>query len=190
MPLKDARGPSTEANAHRRFDAAGGIRRFLSADDRAADLAVLWPRVIRFDPSAERMWPRPDGPPRTHGGFSLKAVSTKAQHSPLFDPPCRPPNWLSVRARRSNRIGRLYLREEAERFPRHRHISLVPEHRGQGWTGGAILRGRPLAQAGDSGRGVSIYVEKFNPARGFMPGSASGSSPTRGSTTCCRRRAA
>ena len=59
-------------------------------------------------------------------------------------------------------IGRLYL----WRGPRdHRivDISLQPEMTGQG-IGGAILE-RIQAEAAAAGRGVSIHVETFNPAR-------------------------
>jgi|SRR5687768_16369937 len=81
--------------------------------------------------------------------------------------------WLIVE-REGEAIGRLYLNEEAERL----HIvdiSLVPGSRGMG-IGGAILRD-VLDQAKDLGKkGVSIHVEKVNPARrlyerlGFAPG--------------------
>jgi GNAT superfamily N-acetyltransferase len=69
--------------------------------------------------------------------------------------------WLIIE-RGGAAIGRLYLREDPERF----HvidISLLPEARGQG-LGGAILRDL-LDQAKGAGKGVSIRVEKFNPAR-------------------------
>jgi len=63
--------------------------------------------------------------------------------------------------RRGEAIGRLYLRE----IPGFLHIvdiALMPESRGQG-IGGAILRDI-LARARELGRGVSINVEKANPA--------------------------
>jgi ribosomal protein S18 acetylase RimI-like enzyme len=69
--------------------------------------------------------------------------------------------WLIVE-RGGAPIGRLYLRDGPERF----HvvdISLLPEIRGQG-IGGAILRD-VLGAAHAAGKGVSIRVEKFNPAR-------------------------
>ena len=69
--------------------------------------------------------------------------------------------WLIVE-REGAAIGRLYLREDPGRL----HIidiSLIPQCRGRG-IGGAILRDI-LALARASGRGVSIQVEKFNPAR-------------------------
>ena len=59
-------------------------------------------------------------------------------------------------------IGRLYI----DIWPlelRIVGISLVPAGRGQG-IGQAVLRG-VIAWAGDEARGVSIHVEKFNPAR-------------------------
>jgi len=59
-------------------------------------------------------------------------------------------------------IGRLY----TDAWPlelRIVDISLVPAARGQG-IGEAILRD-VIAWAGDQARGVSIHVEKFNPAR-------------------------
>ncbi len=69
--------------------------------------------------------------------------------------------WLIIE-RGGAPIGRLYLRDDPERF----HIvdiSLLPESRGQG-LGGAILRD-VLDHAKGAGKGVSIRVEKFNPAR-------------------------
>ena len=69
--------------------------------------------------------------------------------------------WLIIE-RGGAAIGRLYLRDEPERL----HvidISLLPASRGQG-IGGAILRD-VLDQASRAGKGVSIHVEKFNPAR-------------------------
>ncbi len=69
--------------------------------------------------------------------------------------------WLIVE-RSGEAIGRLYLRDDPEGL----HIidiSLVPDSRGQG-IGGAILRD-VLGQARDLRKGVSIHVEKFNPAR-------------------------
>ena len=59
-------------------------------------------------------------------------------------------------------IGRLYV----DVWPlelRIVDISLVPAARGQG-IGEAVLRD-VIAWAGDQARGVSIHVEKFNPAR-------------------------
>jgi RimJ/RimL family protein N-acetyltransferase len=59
-------------------------------------------------------------------------------------------------------IGRLYV----DAWPlelRIVDISLVPAARGQG-IGEAILRDM-IAWAGDQAKGVSIHVEKFNPAR-------------------------
>lgn len=59
-------------------------------------------------------------------------------------------------------IGRLYV----DAWPlqlRVVDISLVPAARGQG-VGQAVLRD-VIAWAGEEGRGVSIHVEKFNPAR-------------------------
>ena len=69
--------------------------------------------------------------------------------------------WLVVE-RLGEAVGRLYLRE----MPESLHIidiSLLPEARGQG-IGGAILRD-VLDRARDLGKGVSIHVEKTNPAR-------------------------
>ena len=69
--------------------------------------------------------------------------------------------WLIVE-RSGEAIGRLYLRDEAEAL-NIIDISLVPHSRGQG-IGGAILRD-VLDQAANLGKGVTIHVEKFNPAR-------------------------
>ena len=70
--------------------------------------------------------------------------------------------WLIIE-RDGRPIGRLYL----DTLPSDHHhvidISLVPDSRGLG-IGGAILRDA-LEQAGDAGKGVSIHVEKNNPAR-------------------------
>lgn len=69
--------------------------------------------------------------------------------------------WLIIE-RDERPIGRLYLRET----PGDLHIvdiSLVPDSRGQG-IGGAILED-VLALARSSGRGVTIHLERNNPAR-------------------------
>ena len=69
--------------------------------------------------------------------------------------------WLIVE-RWGGSVGRLYLRE----LPETLHIvdiALLPEARGQG-IGGAILRD-VLDHARDLGKGVSIHLEKTNPAR-------------------------
>lgn len=58
-------------------------------------------------------------------------------------------------------IGRLYVRRGADDI-RIIDIALLPDWRGRG-IGGALL-GEILAEAGDSGRTVSIHVEKMNPA--------------------------
>jgi len=69
--------------------------------------------------------------------------------------------WLIVE-RDGEAIGRLYWSEGPENL-HVTDISLVPAQRGRG-LGGAILRDM-LAMASATGKGVSIYVEKFNPAR-------------------------
>ena len=69
--------------------------------------------------------------------------------------------WLII-ARGAEPIGRLYWREDAGNL-HVTDISLVPQERGRG-IGGAILRDL-LALAHDKGKGVTVYVEKFNPAR-------------------------
>lgn len=69
--------------------------------------------------------------------------------------------WLIIE-RANQAIGRLYLRE----LPADLHIvdiSLVPASRGQG-IGGAVLEDT-LSHARSSDRGVTIHVEKNNPAR-------------------------
>lgn len=69
--------------------------------------------------------------------------------------------WLIVE-RDGEAIGRLYLRD----IPQFLHIvdiSLMPESRGHG-IGGAILQD-VLDHARELGKGVSIHVEKNNPAR-------------------------
>ena len=58
-------------------------------------------------------------------------------------------------------VGRLYL-EDRERELRIIDIALLPEFRGRGW-GEAILRDL-MEAAAETGRGVSIHVEKTNPA--------------------------
>lgn len=57
--------------------------------------------------------------------------------------------------------GRLYI-EDRERERRIIDIALLPEFRGRGW-GEAILRDL-MEAAAETGRGVSIHVEKTNPA--------------------------
>jgi ribosomal protein S18 acetylase RimI-like enzyme len=69
--------------------------------------------------------------------------------------------WLIVE-RDDAPIGRLYLDEWPNEFSII-DISLVPAARGQG-MGEAMLRD-VIALAAARGKGVSIYVEKFNPAR-------------------------
>jgi ribosomal protein S18 acetylase RimI-like enzyme len=59
-------------------------------------------------------------------------------------------------------IGRLYLYEMPAEI-RIVDISLMPEARGQG-IGAALLRDL-FAEAGPRGKGVTIHVEKNNPAR-------------------------
>ena len=59
-------------------------------------------------------------------------------------------------------IGRLYLSEWPSQI-RIVDISLVPDARGRG-LGDALLRDLQ-ADAASRGKGVSIHVEKFNPAR-------------------------
>lgn len=69
--------------------------------------------------------------------------------------------WLIIE-QGDERIGRLYLDEWSDQF-RIVDISLVPACRGQG-IGGAILADI-LAAALAIDKGVSIHVEKANPAR-------------------------
>ena len=69
--------------------------------------------------------------------------------------------WL-ILEREDTRIGRLYLDEWKREF-RVVDISLVEESRGRG-IGGAILADI-IAAARAAGKGVSIHVEKQNPAR-------------------------
>jgi ribosomal protein S18 acetylase RimI-like enzyme len=69
--------------------------------------------------------------------------------------------WLIIE-RKSDAVGRLYLRD----LPENLHIvdiSLVPECRGQG-IGGAIMQDI-LDHARGLGKGVTIHVERNNPAR-------------------------
>jgi ribosomal protein S18 acetylase RimI-like enzyme len=69
--------------------------------------------------------------------------------------------WL-ILEREGEAIGRLYLAEWRDQF-RIVDISLVPASRGAG-IGEAILRDVQDAARG-AGKGVSIHVEKANPAR-------------------------
>lgn len=69
--------------------------------------------------------------------------------------------WLIIE-RGGAAIGRLYVQDGTDQVLVI-DISLLPDSRGQG-IGGAILRD-VIDQAKDRGRGVSIHVEKFNPAR-------------------------
>lgn len=71
--------------------------------------------------------------------------------------------WLIIE-REGEAIGRLYLRDTTATADLHIvDISLVPGSRGQG-IGGAILAD-VLDLARGLGRGVTIHVEKNNPAR-------------------------
>ena len=70
-------------------------------------------------------------------------------------------DWL-ILEREGHPIGRLYLDEWREQL-RVIDISLAAEARGEG-IGGAILADI-IAAAGTAGKGVSIHVEKTNPAR-------------------------
>lgn len=69
--------------------------------------------------------------------------------------------WLIVE-RGADSIGRLYLFEAEDQLELI-DISLLPEARGAG-LGGAILAD-VIASADARGKGVRLYVEKFNPAR-------------------------
>jgi ribosomal protein S18 acetylase RimI-like enzyme len=69
-------------------------------------------------------------------------------------------DWL-VTMRGGEDVGRLYI----ERWPsQHRiiDIAFLPEHRGKGF-GEPLLRDL-MDEAAAAGKGVSIHVEKFNPA--------------------------
>jgi ribosomal protein S18 acetylase RimI-like enzyme len=69
-------------------------------------------------------------------------------------------DWL-VLLRAGEAIGRLYF----ERRAKEHHvldITLLPEHRGQGF--GTALFSDFMDEAATAGRPLSIYVEKFNPA--------------------------
>jgi GNAT superfamily N-acetyltransferase len=69
--------------------------------------------------------------------------------------------WLIIE-REAEAVGRLYLRN----LPENLHIidiSLLPESRGKG-IGGAIMQDI-LDQARSLGKGVTIHVERNNPAR-------------------------
>jgi len=70
-------------------------------------------------------------------------------------------SWLIVE-QKQQRIGRLYLERWASE---HRiiDIALMPEARGQG-IGGAILMDLMQGAAVDCAKGISIHVEKQNPA--------------------------
>jgi ribosomal protein S18 acetylase RimI-like enzyme len=69
-------------------------------------------------------------------------------------------DWLVI-ARGGADIGRLYL-ERGEREHNIIDIAFLPDWRGQG-LGGAVLRDL-LDEAARSGKAMSIYVEKANPA--------------------------
>jgi ribosomal protein S18 acetylase RimI-like enzyme len=68
---------------------------------------------------------------------------------------------FDVIERRGVPVGRLYLQERESRL----HIvdiAFMPEHCGQG-TGSTILKAL-IEDAGSRGKGVGIFVEKYNPA--------------------------
>lgn len=68
----------------------------------------------------------------------------------------------SIIERSGEAVGRLYWDERA--YDLHVvDITLLPEFRGEGW--GGVLLADFLAHAGTLGKGVTIHVEKTNPAR-------------------------
>lgn len=99
-----------------------------------------------------------DWPPEMQAAFL--AHQHTAQHS-HYSIHFADAEWL-ILEREAEAIGRLYLRDEPDSL----HIidiSLLPDSRGQG-IGGAVLCDI-LAHAQTLGKGVSIHVEKNNPAR-------------------------
>src|SRR5258708_11190517 len=62
-------------------------------------------------------------------------------------------------------VGRLYLDRGAEVF-HILDITILPQHRKAG-TGSFLLR-QIMAEAGECGKPVTIYVESFNPALGLF----------------------
>lgn len=132
------------------------------ADDDLPFVAELYASTRR-DEIAQAGWP-----PESQAAFLKQQHEAQHSHYSQHFPDAE----RLIVERGGEPVGRLYLREEGDR----RHvidISLVPECRGQG-IGGAILRD-VLDQAAELGKGVSIFVEKNNPARrlydrlGFEP---------------------
>jgi GNAT superfamily N-acetyltransferase len=73
-----------------------------------------------------------------------------------------PDTSFDVIVRNGVDIGRLYVDRRAEEI-RVIDIALLPEHR-NGGTGTVLLR-RLMDEGKQSGRGLSIHVERLNPAR-------------------------
>jgi ribosomal protein S18 acetylase RimI-like enzyme len=97
-------------------------------------------------------------PPEMQAAFLAQQAAAQHSHYSLHFADAE---WLIIE-REGRPIGRLYL----EDLPSDRHIidiALVPDSRGQG-IGGAILEDI-LEQARGLGKGVTIHVEKNNPAR-------------------------
>jgi ribosomal protein S18 acetylase RimI-like enzyme len=132
------------------------------ADNDVPFVAELYASTRR-DEVAQTGWP-----PEAQAAFLKQQHEAQHSHYSQHFPDAE----RLIVERGGEAIGRLYLRDEGDR----RHvidISLVPECRGQG-IGGAILRD-VLDQSAELGKGVSIFVEKNNPARrlydrlGFEP---------------------
>ncbi len=95
--------------------------------------------------------------PEQRAGFLAMQFAAQRQHYRTHIPDCA---WL-VLERRGEPMGRLYLEDRVSRL----HvvdIALLPPWRGSG-VGSAILKAL-IAAAQAQGKGVGIFVEKFNPA--------------------------
>ena len=89
--------------------------------------------------------------------FLASQFQAQRHHYRAYIPDCA----FDVIVKNGAPVGRLYI--EPRQTQLHIvDIALLPEHRGQG-LGGAIMRALQ-AQAAAQGKGVGIFVEKFNPA--------------------------
>jgi GNAT superfamily N-acetyltransferase len=88
------------------------------------------------------------------------AAQFEAQHA-HYQQTYKGAEWLVI-LNGGEAVGRLYL-VEWEREYRIIDIALLPEHRGKG-VGTAVMHDL-LGMAATHGKGLSIHVEQFNPAR-------------------------
>jgi GNAT superfamily N-acetyltransferase len=96
-------------------------------------------------------------PPEVKQAFLAQQFQAQRHHYRTYIPTCR----FDVLECRGEPVGRLYI-EARQTQENVVDIALLPAWRGQG-IGTAILEAL-IEYAGKGGRGVGIFVEKFNPA--------------------------